>query len=244
MNDHQTGGFQGLSSSFQLDQDFVKIQSTFAHGITSLQKYCQDLVRHYNETNDTKWLELRRSLLQQQINRFQSLILYSELCKNGLLRDLEQQQLEAPPAPHSTHMVPNFKRPIQAHHQGPAPTTARSCATRSGRLAQPAPRDEFFYERITCFREGQDQVHFVLENASHPFGSPRFWEYAHDMKGILWYYGQGSRATKTGYNIRATRQNLEVLEKAHAYLVGYKDVRVQQFARRKGLSLAERRREA
>ncbi|KAI1780230.1 hypothetical protein F4818DRAFT_402191 [Hypoxylon cercidicola] len=234
------GGPQVPIQPFELDQDITKTQSIWAHGTTSLQEYCQQLVRNYNETNNAKWLELRRSLLQQHINRFQSLITFGELCKNGLQHDLELH-VEAPTVPPTPYTSP--ERSIEPSHQNPV-STSRSHIARSGGLDQPVSRDQYLSKRMSYTRDHQGQILFTLENPSYPPGSSRFWDYVHDKNGILWYYGQSEGATKTGYIINATRQNLEVIEKAYGYLVDYKDTLVREVAQLKDLRLAERRRDA
>lgn len=104
--------------------------------------------------------------------------------------------------------------------------------------------------KINHVRNFEGRMIFTLQN---PFVShrsahwPHVWNYPQDRyyreDGVLWYHGQGplsGRKARTGYIIKKTAQNMQVIDKARRYLVDYKDTVVRELIELKGLGLTGR----
>ncbi|KAI1760696.1 hypothetical protein GGR53DRAFT_508711 [Hypoxylon sp. FL1150] len=235
----QFGGHQNALPVFRLDHDFTEIQHLCARSMDSLQQYCQALAHMYETTNDTTWLNMRKTLLEQHLGRVQSLIHYGELSKKTLQNGIAQYAT-----------VPLYLGlNVELSPYG-VPTQSQGHAAHSGGPTQTGDRDAFFNRRMSYVRDHDERIIFTLKNATFTTNLNRTWDYSkdHDYRknGILWYHGRELEPgweTKTGYIVKSTVQNLQIIEKAYRYLVEYKDLLVGELAKSEGLSLSDRRRD-
>ncbi|XXG94898.1 hypothetical protein Hte_001157 [Hypoxylon texense] len=219
-----------------MDEVFEYVQRVCSDATEAIEAYGEVVVGTYLEINNVEWLALRQLVLQQHQVRLRNLVHYGELRMNDLQRDIEAIQFQYPP---QTPSAVDSEQSIQPDQQHGIPMAAGSHTAGSDYQS--------IHDKIRCSRNLQGQLRFVLMSPCYSPKATSFQEYPLDEEGILWHHRKASqfrRATWTGYIIQGNPWNLEILRKALAFLVDYKDALVRDYADVEGGNLAYRHREA